>query len=112
MRKSLLSGAMVLLPLVGVANASGEAGWTSYGKISELNPITAGRFLLRLDVSSNPSGCREKHRFYSDYGRAGSEYLFHALLTALGADKPVRVYVTGGCDLKGYSAISSVSIVP
>lgn len=100
------------LVLAGTALAVGEAGWTGYGRISELRPTTAGRFLFRLDVSDNPSGCREKQWFYTDYGRAGSEYLFQALLNAFGSEKRVSVHVTGGCDLNGYAAISAVSVLP
>lgn len=100
--------ALNLLP--GTAWTS--AGWTSYGQVLELHPTTAGRFLVRLDLSSNPSGCRNESWFYRDYTGAGVELMFHALLGALTSSKPARVYVTGRCDLNGYSEISSASIIP
>ena len=101
------------LALLSMSAWSGSgAGWTSYGTVGELNPTVFGRFLVKLDVSENPSGCKNKAWFYRDYDRRGSEYLFHALLGAVTSDKKVRVYVTGVCDLDGYSEISSVSVTP
>ena len=88
------------------------AGWTSYGSVTELIPTTAGRFLVKLDVASNPSGCKNKQWFYQDYSGTGADYIFRALLATLGTDQKVRVYVTGSCDLKGYSEISSASVIP
>lgn len=88
------------------------AGWTSYGQVSELNPTTAGRFLVKLEVASNPSGCRNKQWFYRDYTGTGADHMFRTLLGAVTAGKKVRVFVTGSCDLDGYSEISSASIVP
>ncbi len=88
------------------------AGWTAYGQVVELNPTTAGRFLVELNVASNPSGCREKGWFYRDYTGNGVELMFNALLGSVTSGKQVRVYVTGRCDLNGYSEISSASIIP
>lgn len=88
------------------------AGWTSYGNVTELIPTTAGRFLVRLDVANNPSGCKDKQWFYQDYSGTGADHMFRALLAALTAGQRVRVYVTGSCDLKGYSEISSASVIP
>ena len=87
------------------------AGWTSYGTVVELNPTMAGRFLVRLDVSTNPSGCKNKQWFYRDYSGTGSEYMFRALLAAFESGQNVRVYVTGICDINGYSEITSASLV-
>ncbi len=67
---------------------------------------------MKLDVSENPSGCRNKQTFYQDYALRGSDKMFRALLEALSTGKRVRVFVTGGCDINGYSEISSVSIGP
>jgi hypothetical protein len=89
-----------------------SAGWTSYGRVLELQPTTAGRFLVRLDVGSNPSGCRNENWFYRDYTGSGAEFMFHALLGAATSNLAARVYVTGRCDLNGYSEISSASIAP
>lgn len=89
-----------------------DAGWTGYGRIAELQPTTAGRFLVRLETDPNPSDCRNKSWFYRDYGDAGVELMFHALLGALTSNLQARVFITGRCDLNGYSEISSASIVP
>lgn len=94
------------------ATAWPVAGWTSYGVVTELIPTTSGRFLVQLDVSSNPSGCKNKQWFYRDYGGEGAEYMFRTLLVALGSGQKVRLYVTGSCDLNGYSDISSAGIIP
>jgi len=88
------------------------AGWTSYGIVTELIPTTAGRFLVQLDVASNPSGCKNKQWFYRDYSGTGADHMFRALLDTLGTGQKVRVYVTGSCDLNGYSEISSASFIP
>jgi hypothetical protein len=102
--------------LIGIAllpaDAWAGAGWTSYGRVLELQPTTAGRFLVRLDLRSNPSGCRDESWFYRDYTGSGVELMFHALLGAATSNLAARVYVTGRCDLHGYSEISSAGIAP
>ena len=88
------------------------AGWTGTGLVVELNPTTSGRFLLKLDTNANPSGCKQKQWFYVDYTGTGADHMFRMLVAAATTNKPVRVYVTGSCDLNGYSEISSASLVP
>jgi hypothetical protein len=88
------------------------AGWTSYGRVLELQPTTAGRFLVRLDGVSNPSGCRDEDWFYRDYTSGEVEMMFHALLGAITSNLSARVYVTGRCDLNGYAEISSAGVAP
>jgi hypothetical protein len=105
-----LSGFLVLSLYQSAAWAG--AGWTSYGRVVELHPTTAGRFLVQLNVASNPSGCRDEAWFYRDYTGTGVELMFHALLGAITSNIQARVYVTGRCDLNGYSEISSASISP
>jgi hypothetical protein len=102
----------LLLMLLCHDGAWAGAGWTSYGRVTELQPTTAGRFLVRLDGASNPSGCRDESWFYRDYAGVGVELMFHALLGAATSNLTVRVYVTGRCDLNGYSEISSAGIAP
>jgi hypothetical protein len=97
--------------LIAYSQAWGSSGWTSYGSVNELNPTTFKRFLVRINVASNPSSCKNKQIFYHYYSGAGSEYMFYTLLEAVTSGKNVRVYVTGVCDLDGYSEISKVSIV-
>lgn len=104
-----------MLPCLALFSTSAwpVGGWTSYGTVAELRPTMAGRFLVRLDISSNPSGCRNKHWFYRDYsGGPAVDHMFHALLAAMQNGHKVRVYVTGGCDLHGYSDMTSVNLVP
>ena len=103
---------VVCLGLFTSSQACGESGWTSYGSVIELNPTIFKRFLVKINVASNPSRCKHTQGFYHYYSGVGSEYMFHALLGAVTSGKKVRVYVTGGCDLDGYNEISSVSIAP
>jgi hypothetical protein len=91
---------------------AGTAGWSDYGRVLALQATTHGRFLVRLELPANPSGCRDKDWFYRDYGGEGPEYMYQTLLTALTMDKPVQVYVTGVCDLNGYAEITTVRIAP
>jgi hypothetical protein len=108
--KFLLCLTLSVTGLLG-ANAHADSGWTDYGAVVELQPGTAGRFMFRLDVSDNPSRCRERQWFYRDYAGVGVSQLFDALSGALINDKKVRVYVTGVCDHLGYSEISAVGLV-
>lgn len=91
---------------------AGEAGWTAPASIKNLEASQQGRFILRLNLSKSSSGCRSADGFYADYGRDGSELMYTTALEALRNHLKVQVYVTGGCDLDGYSAISSVRILP
>lgn len=102
---------VVCLSLISV-EVWAAAGWTSYGEVTELNPTTDGRFIVNLDVASNPSECKHKQSFYCNYDGAGYDQIFLALLGALTSRKKVRVYVTGYCDINGYSEISSASVIP
>jgi hypothetical protein len=63
-------------------------------------------------AGENPSGCRNEEFFFQDYTASGSRQMFRALLSAVEYRKDVRVYVTGRCNIDGYSEISAVSIVP
>ena len=92
--------------------SAGEAGWTQPAGITALEANQQGRFTLRLNLNKSASGCRSADGFYADYGRDGSELMYQTALEALSNQRRVQVYVTGGCDLDGYSAISSVRILP
>ena len=107
-------GRLIIAASLALASlgAHGEAGWTGYGRVTELTPTTRQRFLVTLDVAGNPSGCSDKQTFYQDFVLRGAEQLFDTLLQALVSDKRVRVYVTGRCELNGYSEITSVTIRP
>jgi hypothetical protein len=89
-----------------------ESGWTDYVNIAELVPTARHYYEFRLPVKQNPSGCREKNWFYQDYNSIGSEMMFNSLLEGVKSRVQLRVYVTGKCNMNGYSEISSVSIVP
>lgn len=88
------------------------SGWTPFAQVAELTPTVHHRYLLRVAVTDNPSGCRNQEFFYQDYAAPGSAQMFRTLLTAIESRKNVRLYVTGKCDLEGYSEISAVTIVP
>ena len=111
MRKivSLIFGActLVLSPPI-----QAEAGWTDYVTIAELVPTAHHYYKVRLPVKENPSGCKNKTWFYQDYRPNGSDKMFQTILEGLKLKMRVRVYVTGKCNLDGYSEISSVSIIP
>ena len=100
--------ALSLVPTIAFA----VSGWTDHAQIIELTPTSQGRYLVQLNVSDNPSGCRNKDTFYQGYGTAGSDNMYRALLEAVSSNKRVRVYVTGRCGFNGYSEISSVGVVP
>jgi len=97
--------AIALLPAAALANS----GWTDFVRIAELVPTSKHYYEVRLPVSDNPSGCREKNWFYQNYDSPGSDQMFDVLLESLSNDTRLRVYVTGVCNINGYAEISSVS---
>lgn len=92
-------------------SAYAESGWTDYGVVAELNPTARHYYLARLNVTKNPSSCKDKRWFFQDYDAPGSEKMFLTLLEAIKSGLKARVYVTGKCNLEGYSEISSVSVI-
>lgn len=107
----MLLGVVMTLSASSAA-ADGEAGWTGSGRILELIPGQQGRFLFRLDTNANPSGCRNKQTYYVDYRGLGTELMFRTLLESQSRGSPVRAFVTGRCDLDGYSEADAVSAGP
>lgn len=96
---------------MGVGSAqAGVAGWTAAGNIAALEATNLGRFTVRLDIEKNTSGCRDPNGFYVDYGADGSDLMYQTLLEAAVHERQVELYVTGVCDLKGLSGISSVRL--
>jgi len=87
-----------------------DSGWTEYVPVEEVNPTARHYYTFQLPVSHNPSRCKNKTGFYQDYTALGADKMFHTLLEALVSRNRVRAYVTGRCNLDGYSEISSVSI--
>ncbi len=48
------AGALLFIPTVVFA----VSGWTDHAPVAELTPTIHGRFLVKLKVSVNPSGCK------------------------------------------------------
>lgn len=103
--------AALLIFASGSPPALAAAGWTSFGTIEELSTDYLGRILVRMEVEENPSGCKDKTWFYRDL-ITGSDFMFKLLVEAAARGTPVRLYVTGLCDLNRYSEISKVGIAP
>lgn len=87
------------------------AGWTDFVKVAELVPTSRHYYEVRLEVRENPSGCREKAWFYQNYESRGSDEMFRTLLEGIKEEIQLRVYVTGVCNINGYSEISAVSVI-
>jgi len=111
MRRNLAIVLFALLTLISKP-ALGDAGWTDFGYVTELTSTNQFHYLVTLNISDNPSDCRNKHTFYQDFSMSGSSQMFRILLEAVKTGQRVRVYVTGNCEINGYSEISSVSIIP
>ena len=103
--------ALALLLWMTMQRAAAGAGWTEAARIGEIQSDDFGRLLLRLELGSNPSGCREGAWFIREAGPATAQIL-EVLLAAVRAGRPVRVYVSGISHLKGYADFSAVSLVP
>jgi hypothetical protein len=94
------------------STAWAEAGWTDEVSVVELIPTGKHYFELRLAGNKNPSGCREKDWFYINYEARGADKMFDLFVDSIKTELRLRVYVTGVCNLSGYSEISSVSVSP
>ena len=86
------------------------AGWTDSVNVGELITASGDYYVVKLPVTKNPSGCRNKTMFYQDYESPGSNKMFNTLLQAMESDISLRVQVTGGCNIDGYSEISAVGV--
>lgn len=104
--------AIAILVMLFSQLAHSSAGWTDYTTVAELVPTDRHYYRFRLLVNDNPSGCRDKSWFYQDYGARGSDRMFDTLLESVRSRIRLRVYVTGICNIDGYSEISSIGIVP
>lgn len=109
--RTFRTGIVLTLALLA-SQAQAEAGWSDTARVLELTPTRQQHFYFKLDVESNPSGCRSDNAFYMQYDSPGGRLIYHTLLEALTRDKKVRAYVTGRCELKGYAEISSLTLVP
>ena len=106
---SLVIGIYVALlaPLVHA-----DAGWTDYVTVTELIPTSRHYYEVELKGSKNPSGCREKERYYLNYDTPGADKMFDLFVDSLQSRLRLRAYVTGVCNINGYAEISSVSASP
>ena len=91
--------------------AYARAGWTDFVKVAELVPTGRHYYEVRLQVRENPSGCKEKAWFYQNYESRGADEMFRILLEGIKEDIQLRVYVTGVCNINGYTEFSSVSVI-
>lgn len=107
-----------LLLIIGVSSlffshiVLAETGWTDFVNTAELVPTARHYYEVRLPVKENPSRCEEKSWFYQDYDSSGSDMMYKTLLEGIKSGIRLRVYVTGKCNINGYSEISAVSIAP
>jgi len=107
-----------VIALIGIytlmlsSTAWAEAGWTDEVSVIELIPTGKHYFELRLAGKKNPSGCREKDWFYINYEARGADKMYDLFVDNIKTELRLRVYVTGVCNLSGYSEISSVSVSP
>ena len=92
--------------------ADAKAGWTDFVTVAELVPTARHYYEVKLPVKDNPSGCRNGNWFYQNYGTPGSDKMFDTLLEGIKSEIRLRVYVTGVCNINGYSENSSISIIP
>ena len=110
LRSALIAIAMCALLIPGVARAG--AGWTEDVKVVELIPTGKHYYEIRLKVAKNPSSCRVKDWFYVNYQARGADEMFDLFVDGIKSSLRLRVYVTGICNLNGYSEISAVSASP
>lgn len=105
-----LSTMIAILGIVCANTAQARAGWTDYVQVAELIPTSRHYYEVRLPVKDNPSGCSEENWFYLNYDTQGSEQMFTVLLEAIQSEIRLRVYVSGVCNINGYSEISSINL--
>jgi hypothetical protein len=78
-------------------------------KAIELIPTGRHYYEVQLTIKEDPSGCREKDWFYLNCEARGASKMFDLFVDNIKSELRLRVYVTGVCNLKGYSKISAVS---
>lgn len=106
MKKAIL----LLICLLSCSLVQAESGWTSYGKVIELQPDSDFRFRVVINVKDNPSRCRKDQEFFATYVSSGANQIYTGLLEALIHNLQVKVFVSGVCGLKGRSEISAISL--
>jgi|GEM_PF-6740006 len=91
--------------------AVADAGWTTKGDIHSLTATSFSRLVIHARFPDEISNCRDKERFYLDYGRPGTGFVHELLVAAVATGKPVQLRVTGKCELKGMSEISEARLL-
>ena len=89
---------------------SAESGWTSTTQVIEITATTAGKFIIHATPEKNPTDCKDKERFFLDYSLPGANKIYLLLLDAAVSQLPVKLYITGRCELFGMSELSKASI--
>jgi hypothetical protein len=100
----------LLICLFSSSLSHAESGWTSYGKVVQLQADSDFRFRVSIDVNDNPSRCRSEQDFFATYVSSGANQIYAGLLEALIHNLQVKVFVSGICGLKGDAEISAISL--
>ena len=74
----LLSHVLGISVLRGPPSARADAGWTDLGPVLELTPSIQGRYVVKIGVTQNQSGCRDKQMFYQDYSDRGADQMYRS----------------------------------
>lgn len=109
--KKICSIALAIGTLAVSSLVRADTGWTEYALVAELVPTSRHYYEVRLSTKKNPSGCKNGDWFYQDYSSVGADNMFRVILEGLSSERWLRVYVTGKCNINGYSEISAVSIL-
>ncbi len=92
--------------------ALAEAGWTEPARVVMLESNIFGRILVELDLSKNPSTCKEQGLFFREATGDSSRQMLDVLVQAAASRLPVKLRVSGACHLKGYAEFNAVALVP
>ena len=101
-----------LLWLLPISYSYANSGWTSISYIDEIHATTAGRVIIHAKFKDNPSRCRKKQTFYLDYTNRGSDQAYQLLLEAAIHSQPIKLFVSGRCDIKSRHEFTSVKLIP
>jgi hypothetical protein len=95
-------GALLLL-LAFHPNSFAAPGWTTVGRITELNQqpaagtTGAGLVFVEVVVQSSPAGCSYGNWFFFATDDERKKRIFATLLAAHMSERNVIIYVTGNC---------------
>ncbi|GAA5214267.1 hypothetical protein ACFSJ3_04400 [Corallincola platygyrae] len=100
----------LIVVAVWSGNVAAEAGWLPAAQIKSLTVSHHGRYMVELDSSKTLKGCSQPNMYFIDFDALGAEQSYQMLLEASIAKRPVQLYITGRCALKGISEVSSVRL--